>query len=162
MTLTVEQKQDINQAFMIRRAALALSGRYGFGPSAFQRAVKCGHNAAMTAIEWGIKDGYFIPVAGGAPHEQWRVSEKGLELARKHAVRPSKVGQAVSPVSHSYALRSGASAYSFAIVVSMEPFVLVSERGDMRWQASVKPEFFHVIGEATSHELEIAMTRLEL
>lgn len=46
-------------------------------------------------------------------------------------------------------LRSGASAYSHAIVLHVEPFVLVSEGSDMRWSATVSAYCFRVVGRAT-------------
>jgi len=50
--------------------------------------------------------------------------------------------------------------YGFAIVVSMAPFVLVSEQGDMRWETTVKPIDFHAVGIARDDVMAIANTRL--
>lgn len=38
-------------------------------------------------------------------------------------------------------LRSGAEVYSGAIVVSIEPFVLISEGRDMKWSTLAKEDF---------------------
>jgi hypothetical protein len=57
-------------------------------------------------------------------------------------------------------LRSGSSAYGAAIVVSLEPFILVSEHADMRWSATVKKEEFEAISEASPELLQTAMNRL--
>lgn len=129
---------------------------YGWEPAGFMKQV-----GGFEGLPGTYKSPIELLKAVKAYKEGQKV-EVAVTVSSRDAERPTKVGQRVSPVSYAYELRSGAEAYSFAIVVSMEPFVLVSERGDMRWQASVKPEFFHVIGEATSHELEIAMARLEL
>jgi hypothetical protein len=49
-------------------------------------------------------------------------------------------------------LRSGCEMYRSAIVLSVEPLVLVSHETDMRWSATVKPEQFATIGRATLWE----------
>lgn len=69
-----------------------------------------------------------------------------------------KIGDIVAPnVGHG--LRSGASAYGAAVVVSMEPFVMVSEHADMRWGAQ-EAKNFHVRQQATPEQLAICMQRL--
>ena len=58
-------------------------------------------------------------------------------------------------------LRSGCCQYKKAIVVSIDPFVLVSWEGDMRWEETVNPKSFVRIARAGNGMLERAMTRLE-
>lgn len=57
-------------------------------------------------------------------------------------------------------LRSGSEAYSFAVVISVEPFVLCSEEADMRWSSTVTKEEFRVIGKASQSKLENCLKRL--
>lgn len=52
-----------------------------------------------------------------------------------------------------YQLASGCSRYTQAIVLSMNPFVLVSGEGDMRWAATVRVEDFKFVRTATDEEL---------
>lgn len=55
-------------------------------------------------------------------------------------------------------LRSGASSYDIAIVVSVEPFVMVSEETDMLWQCYPASDV-EVIGEASEEMLAKCFTR---
>jgi len=57
-------------------------------------------------------------------------------------------------------LRSGCSAFNMAIVISLDPFAIVSEAGDMLWQNSVVPLDFRVKGKASKSVLDICMRRL--
>lgn len=50
--------------------------------------------------------------------------------------------------------------YSYAIVVSMVPFVLVSDDAGARWETTVVADDFKVIGRARPSVVERAMTRL--
>jgi hypothetical protein len=73
-----------------------------------------------------------------------------------------KIGNFVKPKPNSkFQLRSGSSFYSYAIVVSLQPFILVSHSGDMRWESTITVDDFEVDGEASSDELRICMKRLE-
>ncbi|MCT9503048.1 hypothetical protein WAI74_13760 [Acinetobacter baumannii] len=56
-----------------------------------------------------------------------------------------KVGSKVEPIDHRYTLASGCCYYPYAYVVSVEPFQLMSEMGDMYWRCTVSPEGFRVI-----------------
>ena len=58
-----------------------------------------------------------------------------------------KVKDVVVPINNTV-LRSGCSFYDKAVVASVEPFVLISEEGDMKWSATVEKENFEVIGVA--------------
>jgi len=71
-----------------------------------------------------------------------------------------EVGDVVVPSSDQVILHSGCSLYSHAIVVQVEPFVLVSEESDMRWSSTVEPTDFVVVGVAKPEVLEKCMRRL--
>ncbi len=57
-------------------------------------------------------------------------------------------------------LYSGCERYTHAICVSVEPFILISERGDMRWSTR-KIEDFVSTGKAPSDVFKICMDRLK-
>ena len=50
--------------------------------------------------------------------------------------------------------------FGHAIVVSMTPFVLVSDGANMRWETTVDQSKFKAIGMATKEALDLAMLRL--
>ena len=50
--------------------------------------------------------------------------------------------------------------FGHAIVVSMSPFTLVSERGHLRWCETVKQENFDVVGIANEETMAICNTRI--
>lgn len=72
-----------------------------------------------------------------------------------------KIGSIIKPTKESgYHLRSGASAYDKAVVISLDPFVITSEDSDMLWEATIKKEYFEVIGQANKTILEHCKKRL--
>lgn len=71
--------------------------------------------------------------------------EPGLLVARKDA----------------HYLRSGAQSYSRAVVASVDPFILISEEGDMLWCSTVQREDFSAIGTADEATMEIVNARLK-
>lgn len=72
-----------------------------------------------------------------------------------------EIGSIVKPTKESkFILRSGSGQYDSAIVVSIDPFVLVSEETDMRWSATIKKEYFEVIGTTDDMHLKQCMHRL--
>jgi hypothetical protein len=71
------------------------------------------------------------------------------------------VGDLVEPVSAEYQLASGCGRYEFAVVISVEPLVLVSEQADMRWSATVAAEHFKAFGRANPLMLERCMGRID-
>ncbi len=144
---------------LLKRGLVALSNREAFGVSAIQRVCRIGYNRAAHMVDGAIEGGLLVRCSV-EPHKL-KLTEKARLKLRTYMLPPESVGDIVAPVSPSYALRSGASSYEYAYVVSMSPFVLASESGDMRWQRTVKPEFFHVIGSATSFEMENAMRRVK-
>ncbi len=58
-----------------------------------------------------------------------------------------------------FIFHSGSSLYSHAIVVSLDPFILVSEQADMRW-SQVSPDDLVVVGTADYKILKRCMRRL--
>lgn len=71
------------------------------------------------------------------------------------------VGDVVVPIRHENALRSGCCAYDYAIVISVEPFILASAEGDMRWATTAKAENFRRIATADPTILKTAMRRID-
>ena len=84
------------------------------------------------------------------PRDEWVESVTPMKLS---------VGSLVKAKSESKPLRCGFGVYYQAIVVSLEPFVLVSPETDMRWGA-MSPEDVEVIGQATDVQLGKCMRRL--
>lgn len=58
-------------------------------------------------------------------------------------------------------LRSGCCAYGAAIVISREPFILVSQDADMMWSSTVDARDFFTTGKATPEQLVRAAQRLK-
>ena len=72
-----------------------------------------------------------------------------------------KVGNIIKPTKESvFTLRSGAGYYDKAVVISEEPFIITSEESDMKWEATIKKEYFEVVGEADKATLEHCKRRL--
>ena len=69
------------------------------------------------------------------------------------------VGDIVTPKAM-YTLRCGSGTYPYAICVSLHPFILISEEGDMVWSSTVNIENFEVFGKATSAMMKTVMDRL--
>ena len=69
-----------------------------------------------------------------------------------------QVGNVVIPKNGTF-LRSGNAQYNAAVIISIEPFILVSFQGDMKW-SSHKSENFTTNGDATKTVLEKCMKRL--
>lgn len=70
-----------------------------------------------------------------------------------------EVGDVVIPKPGQDPLRSGGSEYGAAVVVSVEPYVMVSEFADMRWGAQEANNYL-VAGKAGTTLLARCMTRL--
>lgn len=72
-----------------------------------------------------------------------------------------KVGSIIKPTKESgFFLRSGAGYYDKAIVISLDPFIITSEESDMKWEATIKKEYFEVVGEADKATLKKCNRRL--
>ena len=69
------------------------------------------------------------------------------------------VGDLVAPNSTGYSLASGCSYYDQAVVVCINPFVLVSEGGDMRWN-TLDPENYKAVGYADAETLKRCIDRM--
>ena len=72
-----------------------------------------------------------------------------------------KIGSIIKPTEESgFQLRSGAGYYNKAVVISIDPFIITSEDADMKWEATIKKEYFEVIGEADVNTLDWCKKRL--
>lgn len=60
---------------------------------------------------------------------------------------------------HKFTLACGSGWYTHAIVVDTDPFVLVSEHGDMRWSTTIDPSRFTALCQAHPDIVNKAMTR---
>jgi hypothetical protein len=57
-------------------------------------------------------------------------------------------------------LHCGSGAYGAAVVIQVEPLVLVSEGTDMRWESTVQDVAFEVVGQTTKDHLNECLKRL--
>lgn len=71
-----------------------------------------------------------------------------------------KIGDAVVAVSP-FQLVCGSGRYTHAVVVGLDPLVLVSEYGDMLWHATLEPGCVRSIGRASAESFERAMRRYD-
>lgn len=71
-----------------------------------------------------------------------------------------EVGSIVEPINSNHTLASGCSRYENAIVVQLDPFILVSEAADMRWGCTVAAQNFKAVGKASDEVLKLCMGRL--
>jgi len=60
-----------------------------------------------------------------------------------------------------YRLACGSGIYPRAVLVSVDPFVAVSEAGDMLWRATISPKKVKRICRASPEVLVVAMKRFE-
>lgn len=77
-----------------------------------------------------------------------------------------KVGDVVIPANlgyDSFQLASGGSRYTFAICISVDPFVLVSSGSDMRWETTIagKEHMFASLCKADDKIIENCMRRID-
>lgn len=99
---------------------------------------------------------YLVKMAGTADGD----TSRRLVEFEDAKLRPVSVGDVVEPIKPDYQLASGCSRYDTAVVISVEPFVLVSHASDMRWGCTVKRENFRIIGKIEGEALDICMRRL--
>ena len=52
-----------------------------------------------------------------------------------------------------YQLVSGCCHYHYAVVANLEPFVLVSSTLDMKWEATIQPDYFEVFDHVDNHSV---------
>jgi len=71
------------------------------------------------------------------------------------------VGSIVKPIDQRNVLHCGSGTYPYAICVSLNPFILISEEGDMRWSATVKAENYEEIGVASKAQMKVCFDRLK-
>lgn len=60
-----------------------------------------------------------------------------------------------------FVLHCGSGMYTHAIVASLKPFALVSEHGDMLWTATVEPDYFLPLCQASEEIMKRAVKRFE-
>ncbi|MNU19616.1 hypothetical protein D3C71_78470 [compost metagenome] len=72
-----------------------------------------------------------------------------------------KLGHIVAPRNHAGTLRSGGSQYDFAIVVSLDPFQLVSYEADMYWSTTQVEENFQFVGIAPADVFNRCIQRVD-
>lgn len=71
------------------------------------------------------------------------------------------VGDVVVPALPGHALRSGTSWYPFAICVEVDPLVLISEEGDMKWGVNLPEMPLRAVGRATPAQMNVVNARHE-
>lgn len=74
--------------------------------------------------------------------------------------KPINIGDLVSYRKNRGMLHCGSGWYDEAVVVSLDPFILISTGGDMKWQSTIKIEDFVHVGKADTEELRNAIDRL--
>ena len=77
------------------------------------------------------------------PPTHWKLIPKPPKIKVK--MQDLKVGDLVKPIDHRYTLASGCSRYPHAFVVSINPFQLMSEEGDMYWRCTVEAKGYELI-----------------
>jgi hypothetical protein len=70
------------------------------------------------------------------------------------------IGSLAAPKNPRNALACGCGVYDRAVVVSLQPFVLISEEGDMRWSATVAAADFEKVGDAGPQAARNVLDRL--
>ena len=93
--------------------------------------------------------------------EPIRVFYNCAEFLRHIAVMSLEVGDIVVNINPGFWLRAGCESYDDAVVASLDPFVLVSRGGDMRWSATILPEWFQRMSRADEATLKRVLARLE-
>ena len=72
-----------------------------------------------------------------------------------------EIGDIVEPINPRNVLHCGSGVYADAVVVNIDPFVLVSRCTSMKWSATVSIEDFDVIDFADAAQLERCMRRMK-
>lgn len=91
--------------------------------------------------------------------EPYLVFDNTRDYLNHIALMTLEVGDLVKSVHPGFHLRSGCSAYDDAVVASLEPFVLISREGDMRWSSTIAPYYFEKTGRADEATLAVVMKR---
>lgn len=71
------------------------------------------------------------------------------------------IGDIVASTNSQYPLRSGGQVYGAAMVASLDPLILISQEGDMRWSSDPKPEYWEVRRRATAEQFAPVLQRLQ-
>lgn len=73
-----------------------------------------------------------------------------------------KRGDLVASTNPGYPLRSGCEQYDCAVVMQVEPLILVSEESDMKWSclSDEAKSFLQVIGQADEEAITRCMRRM--
>lgn len=71
-------------------------------------------------------------------------------LARKVEI---EVGDIVEPKPGWNTLRAGRTAYGEAVVISLDPFILISEDGAFQWHGGNEPKNFNMVGTVNDQKL---------
>lgn len=117
-----------------------------------------GSNRRVSQVSGDEFNSNWDTIFGNKKPAEVKVEDKDVFYQEK-TTREIEVGDFVCKKNGDY-LRSGSEAYSFAVVISVEPFVLCSEETDMRWSYTVTKEEFRVIGKASQSRLENCLKRL--
>ncbi len=95
--------------------------------------------------------------------------EETFQIKTKHpdfnhtqvaVIRGIHLGDIVASMDERYPLRSGGAVYGAAIVASLDPVMLISQHGDMRWTSTIRPETWEVRRRATAEEFKPVLERL--
>lgn len=84
--------------------------------------------------------------------------EKGMERYAGEA--NMKKGDVVIPANNQVVLACGSGIYTHAICVSVEPYVMISEEGDMRWDKE-DPWDYIALCRADAKIVKVAMKRFK-
>ena len=112
-------------------------------------------SAQRTAIHLVAKGGLTVSEIATALNIDESVVSK---ILAEDLVPAIAVGDIVRPIGGDQ-LRSGCESYGAAVCISVTPFVIVSERADMRWGGKAAAEM-EIVGKASEELLAKCMTRL--
>jgi hypothetical protein len=73
-----------------------------------------------------------------------------------------KVNDVVIPKDPRYPFVSGCGYYTHAIIASMDPFIIISDRGDMLWRTTVTPESVIALCQAHPDIVTVVQERLSI
>ena len=71
-----------------------------------------------------------------------------------------KIGDIVKPNDGKGKLHCGSGFYDDAVVVAVDPLVLVSRSAEMKWWATLEGRTFEVVGAATQDQLKRCQRRI--
>ena len=112
---------------------------------------KIQHQAVLVALKGGLT----LKEVG----EELGLTEEAVKELYDTRIDIPMCRGAIVEAQEGYELRSGGSAYDCAIVVSVEPFIMVSRDADMKW-VTKKKENYTPVGMASEEVLAKCMSRL--